>query len=103
MYKAGDKPFTSENVSSAIREASSSRSFYARDFNETEKQLRKLARTGRSVQTVLGNPEDARNLVKDFSDEELKSIKSEFVRLGLNNSLTYDDIARQDIISANKL
>lgn len=103
VYKAGDKPFTSENVSSAIREASSSRSFYARDFNETEKQLRKLARTGRSVQTVLGNPEDARNLVKDFSDEELKSIKSEFVRLGLNNSLTYDDIARQDIISANKL
>ena len=103
MYKAGDKPFTSENVSNAIREASSSRSFYARDFNETEKQLRKLARTGRSVKSVLGNPEDARNLIKDFSDEELKSIKSEFVRLGLNNSLTYDDIAKQDIISVNKL
>ena len=103
VYKAGDKPFTSENVSNAIREASSSRSFYARDFNETEKQLRKLARTGRSVKSVLGNPEDARNLIKDFSDEELKSIKSEFVRLGLNNSLTYDDIAKQDIISVNKL
>jgi hypothetical protein len=103
VYKAGDKPFTSENVSNAIRESSSSRSFYARDFNETEKQLRKLARTGRSVKSVLGNPEDARNLIKDFSDEELKSIKSEFVRLGLNNSLTYDDIAKQDIISVNKL
>ena len=102
-YKAAEKPFTSENVSSAIREASSSRSFYARDFNETEKQLRKLARTGRSVKSVLGNPEDARNLIKGFSDEELKSIKSEFVRLGLNNSLTYDDIAERNIISVNKL
>lgn len=102
-YKAKDNIFTSDNVSNAIREATSNRSFYARDLNETESQLRKIARTGRSVKTVLGRPEEARNLVKGFNDSELKNIKSEFIKIGLDKSLVYDEVAKNNVLSANKL
>lgn len=97
VYRSGDVQLTPQKLSSAIRINSEQRGLYARGKQD---ELRSLARSGKDISTVLGNPDEARLMVRDVQDK--KPIHAAFVRAIADKARSSDD-AGNAVISGAKL
>jgi hypothetical protein len=99
VFRSGDAQLTPQRLSESIRSGAQSRSLYARGQQD---ELRDLARSGRGVESVIGNPDDARLMVRGLSPEDRRPIHAEFVRY-LHDGAKTVGADGQTIVNGTKL
>lgn len=100
VFRAGDKAFSPEHMSAAIRSSSASKSSYARGANKLDEDLRLISQAGKSIENVLGDPAAARALVSGFNTTQLRPIKADFVNTAILKNTKSDAEGNQFVDAA---